>query len=84
MAGKEDILGRQPFIDKVISILEILSEEKEVHLLPLMVTGVLERLLYWNSLRNSLNLYKVKKQLMTDTFSFIIIAGSMIIMMSQQ
>lgn len=28
MAGKEDILGRQPFIDKIISILEILSEEK--------------------------------------------------------
>lgn len=28
MTGKEDILDRQPFIDKVISILEILSEEK--------------------------------------------------------
>lgn len=28
MTGKEDILDRQPFIDKIISILEILSEEK--------------------------------------------------------
>ena len=28
MTGKEDILDRQPFIDKVISILEILSKEK--------------------------------------------------------
>lgn len=29
MTGKEDILDRQPFIDKVISILEILSKEKK-------------------------------------------------------
>lgn len=28
MTEKEDILDRQPFIDKIISILEILSEEK--------------------------------------------------------